>query len=185
MKTALAPGVVVVIVTLALAAVLAVFVLSPNRTTSTATNSYVVTSGPSPYFPNGYESLPVNFSSIRDGDVLVVGATSIRYYLPSNLESRTTTVSSTVTTITTTADYQCGNSLGQRRFFEARLVNGSEFQLDYCLVLNSAIAQGAYRSSTAHSWSLWQISGGTAPIVAIHMSGQGEYVDVTELWVSK
>jgi hypothetical protein len=190
-KAALASGMVILMVVLVVVAAVAVFfVLSTGLTGSTSTastrsNSYVVTSDPSRYFPSGYDSVQVNFSSIRNGDVLTVGVTPVRYYVPSNLETRTTTVSSTATTITVTADYQCGTSMGQRRFFEARLANGDDFQLDYCLVLNTAIAQGAYKSGVPQSWSLWEVSMGTTPIVAIHLAGNGETVNATELWGSK
>ena len=115
-----AMAMVVAILVLAVVAALAVFVLSPNSTTSTSTSSYAVTSDPSPYFPNGYDSVSVNFSGIHNGDVLTVGSTSIRYYIPSNLETRTTTISSTTTTITVTADYQCGHLDGAAQVLRSK-----------------------------------------------------------------
>ena len=65
------------------------------------------------------------------------------------------------------------------------MANGSDFQLDNCLVLNMAIAQGAYQSSIPHAWSLWEVSRDTVPIVSIHLTGNGEDVNVTVLWVSR
>ncbi len=147
--------------------------------------SCVITSDPAAYFPHGYYSHAVNFSQIANGDSIAVGNASFLYEIPSNLETRTTTTGGTTTTIVVTAEYQCGTSLGQRLFFYAVLGNETGFKLDYCMVLNTAIAQGAYRSSTAQSWSLWEISANAAPRVAIHMEGSGEYVSVVELWVGR
>jgi hypothetical protein len=74
---------------------------------------------------------------------------------------------------------------GQRRFFEARLANGNDFQLDYRPVLNIAIAQAAYKSLVPRSWTLWEVSKDTTPVLAIHLAVAGGDVNTTELWVSK
>lgn len=179
-----------VAVSAAIVAVAALGILSSIPTSnvddgSTVQGAYVVTPDGSTYFAGGYYSRALNFSQIANGDSLTVGSTSFRYDRPSNLETRTTTTGGATTTIVVTAEYQCGISLGARIFFYARLDNGTEFKLDYCLVLNTAIAHGAYQSSTAQRWSLWEVSENTTPVVAIHMQGKGEQVSAVELWVGR
>jgi hypothetical protein len=81
-KTALPCGTVMAIVVLVVVPAAAVLVLYPDRTgsgstTSTTTDSHVVTSDPLTYFPKGRESAQVSFSRIHNGDVLTVGTTPI------------------------------------------------------------------------------------------------------------
>ncbi len=157
---------------------------STSDRTTTAAYDYVFTNDSSPYFANGYYLRAVSPSEMFDGDTVVVGPTSFRFELPSNIELGTSTTGGTTTVVTTIMDYQCGISLGSRKFFRAHLADGSDFMLDYCLVLNTAIQRIGYANSDP-PWNLWQISKGTIPIVAIHMSGKGESVSLVELWVGK
>jgi hypothetical protein len=145
---------------------------------------YVVTGDPSLYFPSGYYSQNVSLGGLGDGGSVTVGQTTFRLEVPSNLVTSTTVVGGVSTTVVVTVDYQCGQSVGQRFFFHARLANGSDFILDYCLVLNQA-ASGFEAAGAPQQWSLWQISLGTAPIVAIHMEGTGDNVSTVELCVGK
>ncbi len=163
-----------------------------SSTTSTGNQSFIVTSDPSPYFSNGYYSHVVNFSRTNPGDVIVVANFSFLYVRPTNLETRTMTMGmgndKTTTAVVVTADYQCGTSMGQRQFFFVQPVyggSGTAYRLDYCLLLNTAISQGAYQGGVAQSWDLWQISMGDGPTVALHMTGSGEYVSSVELCVGK
>ena len=163
-----------------------------DSTTTTMGSEPVVTSAYSNYFPNGYNSQLVNFSSTHSGDVIMVGNVSFLYVTPSNLETRTMTVGPTTNPTTTvavvTADYQCGVSMGQQRVFFAQLPaghKGEAVKLDYCLVLNTAIAQGAYAGGVAHPWDLWEVSTGLGTTVAVHMTGSGEQVSLVELCVQK
>lgn len=151
----------------------------------------VVTSDGAMYFAGGYYSHRVNFSLTHSGDVIQLGPYSFLYTTPTNLETRTMTVGSggaaTTTVAVVTADYQCGTSLGQRRFFFVQGLGGADgpaYTLDYCLVLNTAVAQGAVQGGVAHPWDIWQIAP-SSPAVAIHMSGTGESVSLVELCVSK
>jgi hypothetical protein len=165
---------------------------TPHPTTTiTAAGGTIVTSDASGYFPNGYHAHVLNFSSTHSGDVIVMGNVSFLYVTPTNLETRTMTVGSTGATtkvVVVTADYQCGTSMGQQRFFYAQMLNGGSgnaIKLDFCLVLNTAIAQGAYQGGVAHPWALWQLSTGTNPTVGVHMAGSGEDVSLVELCVEK
>ena len=94
---------------------------------------------PSSHFPTGYASKVVNLSILSNGDKVTVGQTNFWLEIPSNLETRTTTINGMSTVITITVDYLCGNSLGQREFFNAGLANGDDFRLDCCLILNNAV----------------------------------------------
>ena len=163
-----------------------------STTTKTMAGEPVVTPAYSAYFPNGYYSHVVNLSSTHSGDVIMVGNVSFLYVIPTNLETRSMTVgpagSATTTVAVVTADYQCGVSMGQQRVFFAQPLNGASgdaLKLDYCLVLNTAISQGAYAGGTAHSWDLWEISTGLGTTVAIHMTGSGEQVSLVELCEEK
>ncbi len=163
-----------------------------GHTNSAAANGSVVASDPSTYFPNGYYSQVVNFSLTHDGDAIVVGNVSFLYVTPSNLETRTMAPggagNATSAVAVVTADYQCGTSMGQQRFFFAQVLDGgtaNAVKLDYCLLLNTAIANGAHQGGVASPWDLWQISTGIAPTVAIHMTGTGESVSLVELCVGK
>lgn len=158
---------------------------------SVTTTGGVVTSDVSGLFPRGYYSHAVNFSLTHSGDAVVVAGYSFLYTVPTNLETRTMTVgtgsSTSVTTVVVTADYQCGSSLGQRRFFFAHAIgsqNSTTYALDYCLLLNSAVAQGALQGGVPHPWDLWEVVP-SSPLVAIHMSGTGEHASLVELCVSK
>lgn len=150
----------------------------------------VVTSDSSGAFPRGYYSHTVNFSLTHSGDAIVLEGYSFIYSVPTNLETRTLTIGTGAQASTTvavvTADYQCGSSLGQRRFFfvQAMGSQGVTYTLDYCLLLNSAIAQGALQGGVAHPWDLWEVAP-SSPSVAIHMAGTGEHVSLVELCVSK
>jgi hypothetical protein len=116
--------------------------------------------------------------------MVTIGQTNFRLELPSNIETRTTTLNGVSTVITVTADYQCGVSLGARRVFHVQLQNGNEMKLDYCLVLNNAVQIMQRSNNMSMMWSFWQISLNTSPTVAIHMTGIGEDVHQIELWVS-
>lgn len=163
-----------------------------GHTSSAAANWSVAASDPSTYFPDGYYSQVVNFSSTHDGDAIAVGNVSFLYVTPSNLETRTTAsggagnVTSTVAAVT--AGYQCGTSMGQQRFFFAQVPDGrtaNALKLDYCLLLNTAIANGAHQGGVASPWDLCRISTGTAPTAAVRMTGTGESVSLVELCVGK
>ena len=166
---------------------------SPDHNSTTATNApSVVTSNTSGYFPHGYNSHEVNFSLTHSGDLIVVGNASFLYVSPTNLETRSMAVgpsaSATTTIAVVTADYQCGTSMGQQRVFFVQMLNrdaNSASKLDYCLILNTAISQGAYQGGVAHSWELWQVSTALGPAVALHMTGSGEDVSLVELCVEK
>lgn len=151
----------------------------------------VVTSDPSELFPHGYYSHAVNFSLTHSGDVVVIGGYSFLYAVPTNLETRTMTLGTGSQSSTTlgvvTADYQCGSSLGQRRFFFAQALgaqNSTTYAFDYCLLLNTAIARGALQGGVPHPWDLWEVAPSSPP-VAIHMVGTGEQVSLVELCVSE
>lgn len=153
--------------------------------TTTVTERSILTSDPTPYFPIGYYSTLVNFSELQNGSDLVVGGTTFRFAIPSNIELRTTTVGGISTVITVTADYQCGISLGQRLFFFAQLTNNNEFRLDYCLLLNNAAQMMQQSNNFSMTWSLWQISINTSPTVAIHMEGAGIDAPIVQLCVAR
>ena len=183
-------GLILVIIIIILAGVIVYFASIPTNTsvvtvTTSVTERSVLVADPIPYFPTGYYSQIINFSLTHNGSSVTVGVTTFRYYIPANLETRTTTISGVTTIINVTVDYQCGISLGQRLFFFAQLQNGNEFRLDYCLLLNNAVQMAQRSNNFSMTWSLWQISLNTLPTVAIHMEGTGIDVGVVELWVSK
>lgn len=190
MKTQNAIALVLIVIIIALAGVMLYFATIPTSyhvttITTNVTERSVLTTSPTPYFPIGYYSEVINFSAINNGSNITVGGTTFRFSIPSNIETRTTTIGGVSTIITVTADYQCGISLGQRLFFFAQLSNDSEFRLDYCLLLNNAAQEMQRSNNFSMTWSLWQISLNTSPTVAIHMRGMGIDVVVVELWVSK
>ena len=158
---------------------------SPVTVTTTLFQSFVLTGDPTPYFLSGYYAKPVVFSELNYGSNVTVGNTTFQYIVPSNLETRTTTITGVSTVITITADYQCGTSLGQRRYFLANLPGGNVVKLDYCLVLNEAACEMQQSNNFTKSWSIWQVSVGTYPTVAIHLAGLGLDPSLVELWVSK
>lgn len=155
-----------------------------STSTTTLTQSSILTSDPTPYFPAGYETKVLNFSGLSNGTMINVDQIPFWVEFPSNLETRTTTINGVSTTITITADYQCGVSLGQRKFFHAELPYNHEMKLDYCLVLNTAVQLALHSQNMSMNWSLWQVSLNTYPTVALHMIGSGENVASAELWVS-
>lgn len=145
---------------------------------------YVVTGDPSLYFPAGYYSQNVSLDELGQGGNATVGGTTFSLEIPSNLVTSATVIGGVSTTVVVTEDFQCGQSIGQRFYFHARLNNGSDFVLDYCLVLNQA-AKGFEAPGAPQQWSLWEVSLGTDPIVAIHMEGVGGGVSSVELCVGK
>ena len=155
-----------------------------GTSTATVTQNSILASDPTPYFPTGYESKTLNLSSLANGNVISVAQIPFQVEFPSNIETRTTAINGSSTTITVTADYQCGISLGQRKFFHAQLPNGNDMKLDYCLILNTAVGMAERSQNMSMSWNLWQISLNTYPTVALHMRGAGENVVSAELWVS-
>lgn len=158
--------------------------LQIGTSTTTVTQSSILTSDPMPYFPTGYSSKLLNLSTLSDGTMINVGPIAFRVELPSSIETRTTSTNGVTTTITVTADYQCGVSLGAREFFHAQFPNGADMKLDYCLVLNTAEQVTQRYQNMSMNWNLWQISLNTYPTVALHMRGSGENVASAELWVS-
>jgi hypothetical protein len=152
-------------------------------TTTVPQNSLLV-SDPTPYFPSGHVSNTVNMSRISNGDVVDVGQAEFLLVIPSNIETRTTQFGGTTTVITVTAEYQCGISLGQRMFFDAKLPGNMTVRLDYCLILNSAVQAMQKSGNFSTNWSLWEITVATHPTVALHTSGTGEHVESVELWSS-
>ncbi|HKT22113.1 MAG TPA: hypothetical protein VJR06_05860 [Nitrososphaerales archaeon] len=182
----------VTIVTVMTAAAIVALYYAPVWGGGTSQGGLVVTADASTYFPHGYISHVMNFTATRSGDGVVVGNYSFLYVTPSNLETRTMSVGtsgqSSTTVVVVTAEYQCGVSLGQRRLFFAQpLASGvnATFRLDYCLLVNTAIAQGALQGGVARAWDLWQVSAGSTPAVALHMTGSGEGVSLVELCVGK
>lgn len=187
MKNRVIAAVIVVVALIAVVGTSVYFDLSQNgisTSTTILTQSSILTSDPTPYFPTGYESKVLNFSELYNGTVINVGQIPFWVEFPSNLETRTTTINGVSTTITVTADYQCGVSLGQRKFFHAELPNNQEMKLDYCLVLNAAVQSALHSKNMSMIWNLWQVSLNTYPTVALHMSGYGENVASAELLVS-
>ena len=152
--------------------------------TITVFQSTILVTNPTPYLPTSYNSKVVNFSNVSNGDFITVGTTDFQLVIPSNLETRTTTLGGNTTTITITADYQCGISLGQRIFFDAALSSKVTARLDYCLILNTAVQIMLRTHNMSATWSFWQISLNTSPTVALHMTGNGEKVTLVELIVS-
>jgi len=156
---------------------------------SASRDGLLITSNASSFFLRGYYSHEVNFSLTHSGEVIVLGNVSFFYVIPSNLETRTMTATTgrnaTTTVAVVTAEYQCGISLGQRRFFFAQFGSSSAtVRLDYCAVLNEALNQQNPRGST-DGWALWQVSRDSTPPVALYMAGHGESVNHTALWVGK
>ncbi|MDG6998114.1 MAG: hypothetical protein JRN15_03260 [Nitrososphaerota archaeon] len=183
-------GVVLVVVLIAMTGIALYYSTtnaSPNTITITTTSyqGSILTADPFQYFNTGYYTEPVDISRLSDGNNLTVGDTTFQYIVPSNLETRTTTITGVSTVITITADYQCGTSLGQRRYFLANLPGGNVVKLDYCLVLNEAACEMQQSNNFTKSWSIWQVSVGTYPTVAIHLAGLGLDPSLVELWVSK
>ena len=152
--------------------------------TITVSQSTDLVTDPTPYFPAGYDSKTVNFSNASNGDLITAGKIDFRLVIPSNIETRTTTIGGSKTTITITADYQCGISFGRRIFFDALFSNNVTVRLDYCLILNNAIQVMLHTHNMSAAWSLWQISLNTSPTVALHMMGSGERVTLVELIIS-
>lgn len=186
MKNRVIAAVVVVVGLVAAAGTGAYFGLFQNgvsTSTTTLTQSSILVSDPTTFFPTGYESSVLNFG-LSNGTLITVAQIPFWVEFPSNLETRTTTINGVSTTITVTADYQCGISLGQRKFFHAQFPNGQEMKLDYCLVLNTAVQMAMRSDNMSIIWSLWQISLNTYPTVALHIIGTGENVASAELWVS-
>ena len=187
MKNSVIAAVIVVVALIAVAGsgvYYGIFNSVSGTSTTTVTQSSILTSDATPFFPTGYASKQVNFSGLSNGSVITVDQIPFWVEFPSNLETRTTTINGVSTTITVTADYQCGVSLGQRRFFHAQFPNGQEMKLDYCLVLNTAVQIAMRSNNMSMTWSIWQISLNTYPTVALHMIGTGENVASAELWVS-
>lgn len=149
----------------------------------TVLQNSVLVSDPSPYFAT-HLSKTVSMAGVSDGYTIDVGQSAFRLVVPSNIETRTTQHSGTTTVVTVTADYQCGISLGQRMFFDAKLPDNMTARLDYCLILNNAVQLAQRSGNLSMGWSLWQIPLGTYPVVALHMSGTGEQVGLVELWSS-
>lgn len=158
--------------------------------TSPAGDRLVITPNFPIFFPGGYYSHVVNFTFTHSGDAIVLGNVSFLYVIPSNLETRTITESgggnATTTVAVVTADYQCGTSLGQQRFFFAHFNgrNTRTVRLDYCAVLNAALTQ-SYPRGSPHAWALLQVSRDTSPRVALYMAGQWDNVYHVALWVGK
>lgn len=185
MNNRIIAGVFVIVALIAIAGVGVYYSLPQNGvSTKTVSQSSILASDPTPYFPTGYESKVLNLASLANGNGISVAQIPFRVEFPSNIETRTTTINGASTTITVTADYQCGVSLGQRKFFHAQLPNGNEMKLDYCLVLNTAVQIAQRNQNMSMNWNLWQISLNTYPTVALHMRGSGENVQSAELWVS-
>ncbi|MCL5067711.1 MAG: hypothetical protein M1368_05080 [Thaumarchaeota archaeon] len=190
MKNRNAAGVVAVVSVIVVASITLYYATVPATqrtvtTTVTINERSLLTADPEPYFPIGYNSERVNLTNLQNGTNVIVGVTNFRFSIPSNIETRTTTIGGVSTVITVTADYQCGISLGQRLFFFAQLQNGNEFRLDYCLLLNYGVQLAQRSNNLSMIWSLWQISLNTSPTVSIHMVGMGESVNLVELCVSK
>lgn len=154
-----------------------------STVTTTVQQSSILVSDPSPYFPS-HLSKTVDMSGVSDGDVIGVGLAGFSLSIPSNIETWTTQHGGTSTVVTATVDYQCGVSLGQRVFFDAKLPNAMVVRLDYCLVLNNAVETAQRSGNVSMNWSLWQVTLGTYPVVALHLSGTGGHVDQVELWSS-
>lgn len=158
--------------------------------TSTAGDGLVITPNSSTFFPTGYYSHEVNFSFTHSGDAIVLGNVSFLFVTPSNLETRTFAESgggnATTTVAVVTADYQCGTSLGQQRYFFAHFNGGrtGTVRLDYCAVLNAALTQ-SYPRGSSHAWALLQVSRDASPHVALYMAGQWDNVYHVALWVGK
>lgn len=152
--------------------------------TITVSQTTVLVTDPTPYFTAGYNSKIVNFQNASNGDLIAVGEIDFRLVIPSNIETRTTTIGGSTTTITITADYQCGISFGRRIFFDSLFSNNVTVRLDYCLILNNAIQVMLRTHNMSATWNLWQISINTYPTVALHMMGSGERVTLVELMVS-
>lgn len=183
---------VAVVTIMTAAAIVVIYYYAPVWGGGTPEGGLVVTGNASGYFPAGYSSHVMNFSATRSGDVVVVGNYSFLYITPSNLETRTMQVGasgqSSTTVVVVTAEYQCGASLGQRRLFFAQPTasgGNTTFRLDYCLLVNTAIAQGALQGGVPRAWDLWQVTAGATPAAALHMTGSGEYVSLVELCVGK
>lgn len=148
-----------------------------SPTSSASEGGLLITSNGSSFFPRGYYAHQVNFSLTHSGEVIVLGNVSFLYVAPSNLETRTMTVSTgqnaTTTVAVVTAEYQCGISLGQRRFFFAQFGSSpATVRLDFCAVLNEALNQQNPRGAT-DGWALWQVSRDSTPPVALYMAGHG------------
>lgn len=148
----------------------------------------MITSNYTSFFPGGYLSHEVNLSLTHSGDTIVLGNVSFLYFTPSNIETLTMTriaAGNTTTSVAVvTADYQCGTSMGQRRFFFAQFNGGNAatVRLDYCAVLNAALAQD-YPRGSPHAWVLWQVSEDSSPAIALYMAGQWDNVTHVALWV--
>lgn len=165
-------------------------------------DDYAITNDSSNYFPNGYYSYELNFTSayyggfdgLTNGQVINLADVKFTYHIPSGSTSFLTTINGENETEFEEIDYFCGS------FFNVTMPSGSSFLLDYCTPHNDAVTAvtttiltttvtenpPGYTSYTLPiPWSMWEIKKNVSPAFGIHIAGNGNNVSLIELAVAK
>lgn len=164
---------------------------------------YAITNDSSNYFPNGYYSYALNFTSnygeveftnLISGENISLAGVKFTYSIPPSTSTFVTTINGQVETEYESIDYICGS------FFNVtmRQESAPSFLLNYCTPRGNA---ATVATTTSHSltagqnatvyytypipWSMWEIYKNSTPTVGIYVSGNGSTVQSIELVVAK
>ena len=169
---------------------------SSSSTLHTFATDYTITNDPTPFFPDGYYSLNLNFvqptngqlyfPELKNGQVFSVGSVKFNLTNPPNVVTMSNGEVAQY-------DYICPT------FFYALSPYHQSFIMDYCTPWGQAnhlqaattvetekgVFTSTYYYGVPASWSMWEIRNNVTPEVGVHVEGIGGNITLIQIAVGQ